>query len=386
VDNNAATLNAPTGGSFELAGAIIQGGTVADGALSFTSSSGYLTGVTLAGDLNLSATGSTVRFLSGTDFTGSNANFGPNSSLYWQQVGTMVEKLITMSPGSYLYVSGVGNTLTLDPNTVVNGTVEIFTDSSSGVGFTNQGTINHTSGTGYLDGKTFTNSGTVNISAGSFYLGDSGSFNTINTSTGVIQQTGGTVYVYAPLSNSGTLKVSGGTLYTNGYLTNTATGRIGGSGTIVGDLSLGGGTIAPGNSIGTLTINASDFVVSGPAVFEVELDAFNSDRLTFINPTSNVDIGAGLLTLSLNLLSAPGEGTTYTLMNISGGSYAITGTFAGLPNSGDALIANFEGTDYILNVVYLNNAILLQVPEPSTYALLGAGLALLALRRRKRSA
>jgi hypothetical protein len=75
------------------------------------------------------------------------------------------------------------------------------------------------------------------------------------------------------------------------------------------------------------------------------------------------------------------------LLNISSGALGYTGYFAGLPNSGDALTANYAGTDYTMNVNYLANSITLMpaaVPEPPASALLASGLALFALRLRRR--
>src|SRR5690606_1930823 len=63
LDNTSATLTAPTGGAFELFGGTITGGTIAAGALTFTTSAGYLDGATLTGDLNLSTASSYVRFI-----------------------------------------------------------------------------------------------------------------------------------------------------------------------------------------------------------------------------------------------------------------------------------------------------------------------------------
>jgi hypothetical protein len=183
--------------------------------------------------------------------------------------------------------------------------------------------------------------------------------------------------------NLGAINVQSGTLTAGSYLTNGSTGLIRGAGTISGDLTLAGGTLAPGNSIGTLTLINSDFLATSAAVIELEMNAVTSDRITFQNPTSAVNLGAGFLTLSLNLLAPPAEGTTYTIMNISAGGSGFAGYFAGLPNSGAAIIANYGGTDYALNIGYLPNSIVLSyaVPEPSAYALMAFGLGLLLLRR-----
>jgi hypothetical protein len=377
------TLSAPTGGSYELYGGTVSGGTINSGTLTFTSSGGTLSGANYTGDLSLGASQS-VTLTAGAAFTGANAAIANGASLNWNQNGTLAGKTLTMgTSGSLGYISvGNGNSLTLDSATTGTGSLYIY--GTTGATTLNQGTLTATSGTSYLYGPTVTNQGTININTGSFYLGYYASHNTINTSTGVINQTGGTVYVYSPLSNSGALKVQGGTLYTNGFVTNGANGLISGAGTISGDLTLAGGTLAPGNSIGTLTMSNGDFLVTGTSVLAVEMDGASSDRLTFQNPTSTVDIGAGLLQLSISLLAAPTPGTNYTILNIASGGSGYTGYFAGLANSGDTLTATFGTQTYSLNILYLANSIVLQVPEPSTYALMGLGLAAFALRLRRR--
>ncbi|MBK8858879.1 MAG: PEP-CTERM sorting domain-containing protein [Opitutaceae bacterium] len=391
--NSATVLAAPTGGAFELLGGTIQGGTIAAGALTFTTSSGYLDGVSLTGDLNLGTASSGVRFLNGTAFTGANATFANNAYLYWQQAGTLAGKSIIQGTNAYIYVSGANNTLTLDATTTVSGDVSIYSDSSVGTAITNQGAITHTGGTGSLYARSFTNAGTISATGGFLNIGTTSSgYTAVNSIAGTIHVNGGNVSLHAPAAaqfmNLGTINVQSGTLISGAYLTNGSTGLIWGAGTISGDLTLAGGTLAPGNSIGTLTLLNSDFLATSASIIELELGGVTSDRITFQNPTSAVNLGAGLLALDLMLLAPPTEGTNYTIMNISSGGSGFAGYFAGLPNSGDALTANYAGTDYTLNIGYLPNSIVLSyaVPEPSTYALMAAGLGLLFLRRFRRRA
>jgi hypothetical protein len=161
---------------------------------------------------------------------------------------------------------------------------------------------------------------------------------------------------------------------------------------VSGTFELAGGTIAPGNSgIGTLTFVNSNFVVTQASTFAVDLGGTTADQLKFTNPLSNVNIGSGLLTLSLNLLSAPTTNTTFNLITINAGSNTIVGSFAGLPSSGNTLTANFGGNPYTFVVNYQPSFVSLTfnaVPEPSTYGLMGAGLLLVgyAYRKRRRSA
>jgi hypothetical protein len=388
LDNSSATLNAPTGGSFELYSGTISSGIIAPGALSFTSSGGTLSNVSYTGDLILPAS-AYVTFTNGTSFTGTNATLGNNAYVAWNQNATLAGKTLALGTAAAV-VPGPNNTLTLDSATTVTGGVWMYSNNA-GASITNQGTINHTTSTGYLYAPVFTNQGSISAGPGAYlYLGYTG-YTFANPAGGSLHLTGGTMSLQTALANAGLIDVQSGTFYSNNLLTNGATGTIMGSGTIYGDLSVAGGTISPGNSIGTLTLASGGFTVTNPATFAVELSGATADALVFQNPTSVVNLGSGLLTLSLTLLGAPTSNSTYNLISIASGGYGLTGYFSGLATSGDIISASYLGTPYDFSVQYLTNGVALNyalIPEPSTYALLGAGLTVLAgswWRRRRRS-
>lgn len=127
----------------------------------------------------------------------------------------------------------------------------------------------------------------------------------------------------------GEIRLSGGALYINGVISADATatgGRLGGSGTIFGDVALGaGGTLAPGNSIGVLTVGDVSF---GPnSILEIEVNAAGASDL----------IRAGDVTISggtVRVLAENGryrEATGYRVIeanSVSGGFTDVTSNLA----------------------------------------------------------
>ncbi|WP_309086696.1 autotransporter outer membrane beta-barrel domain-containing protein, partial [Chelativorans sp.] len=111
--------------------------------------------------------------------------------------------------------------------------------------------------------------------------------------SGTIRHESGTTILTADNSDfSGTAAVSGGTLLVNGSLENSTFsvegGRLGGVGRLGPTTLSSGGTIAPGNSIGTLTV-AGDYVGTGGLLeIETELgdDSSPTDLLHVTGSTS----------------------------------------------------------------------------------------------------
>ncbi|HVU33617.1 MAG TPA: hypothetical protein VHE61_09300 [Opitutaceae bacterium] len=386
LDNTSATLTAPTGGKYELQGGTINNGSIASGALTFTGSGGSLNHVTIFDNLTVpSSTGVTLAGNSNFDSTVSTLTLGSYAWIGWAQLGTLVNKSLVFGPSSYLEIHGANNALTLDSGSTATGSVEIFSDGSANALFVNQGNITHSTGTGYIGAYGVTNSGNITVSGGTLTLGSNSGNTTLTTLSGsAIHVTGGTLIfnrpTATPVVNNGLLDVQAGTVYTGPHLTNGSTGVVTGNGAVNGTFELAGGTISPGNNgIGTLTFATTSFAVTQPATFLVDVGGTSSDQLVFVNPTSTVNIGSGLLTLSLNLLSAPTANTTFNLISISSGGSGISGSFAGLPNSGGTLTANFGATPYTFAVNYQSNLITLAynpvvVPEPPAVVLISFGL------------
>lgn len=196
-----------------------------------------------------------------------------------------------------------GNTVTLAPGSVISGNVLGFGSDTLQLG-----------GTGSA------NFDVSQIGASAQYRGF-GTFNKIDSSLWSLTGTAG----YA-----GPVNVNGGTLAVNGnlasasLLTVNAGGTLGGTG-VLGAAAIHGGTLAPGNSIGTLIM--SSLTMTAASTYLVEVSGTSSDR-TVVTGAATL---AGQVSISpLTRLTAT---TTYTILNagaLSGtfDSASVTGNFA----------------------------------------------------------
>jgi outer membrane autotransporter protein len=159
--------------------------------------------------------------------------------------------------------------------------------------------------------------------------------------TGILTIGGTTRYSGATIVRRGTLVANGNLTSSSGvFIDRDATLR----GTGLLPSTVVSGTVAPGNSIGTLTVNGN-FVQNAGSVYQVEANnAGQSDR---INVSGSATINGG----TVQVLAQPGtynRGTTYTILSASGG---LSGTYAGV-TSNFAFLRPFLGYD--ANNVYLS--------------------------------
>jgi outer membrane autotransporter protein len=138
----------------------------------------------------------------------------------------------------------------------------------------------------------------------------------------ILHASGTTSYTGDGSGFTGTAEISGGVFNVNntlGGMVNVTGGALGGTGLLTGALTIGaGGTIAPGNSIGTL--NVTDITIAAGSTYEVEVDsAGNSD---LINATGTATINGS----TVQVLPFPdfALGTTYTIVTAAGG---VAGTY-----------------------------------------------------------
>ena len=168
----------------------------------------------------------------------------------------------------------------------------------------------------------------LNQAADGSYAGDIGG-------SGDLVKTGaGTAILAGNLAHGGQTIVNAGTLRINGTLAGLATvgagAVLGGSGSFLGGID-NHGTLAPGNSIGTMAVTGP-LTFNAGSVYEVEVDAAGqSDRIEVDGPAT--------LAGTVRVLPAPGDyaaQTDYTILtadSLSGSFDAVTSASAFLDPS-----------------------------------------------------
>lgn len=222
--------------------------------------------------------------------------------------------------------------------------------------------------------------GATNVNAGTLLVSGSGS---VNSSTGITVNGGTFQYTSSTaLTKPVTFGASGGKfIYDSaaayaGSLTVGANTTLGGSG-VLGAVTSTGGTIAPGNSPGTLTV--ASLALDANSTLNYDLSESDHTIGSLINDYIVVN---GNLTLdgTLNLV-APAE--------LTAGNYTLFHYTGSLINNGLAIGANFgtannQSYSIVIDPDAKNVNLLVTIPEPAAVMLL-AGSAMLSLRRRRRA-
>ncbi|WP_165482720.1 autotransporter outer membrane beta-barrel domain-containing protein [Legionella gresilensis] len=152
----------------------------------------------------------------------------------------------------------------------------------------------------------------------------------------------------------GTVLLNAGNLVVNGILGGEidigSSGRLSGNGT-VGTTRVTG-TIAPGNSIGTLTV-AGNYEQLPSSIYEVEINPAGQADLIAITGTASILPGSGAYILKEPGLYLPG--TRYTILTATGG---VSGTYSNLLQNLPFLnlVLNYDSNNVYLDIVRNNRS------------------------------
>ena len=267
--------------------------------------------------------------------------------------GAIINSGMVSASGVAIDASGAASAVTIDqtagliagairlsPNAdVLNITGGTIAGNITGQGSAN--TINFALGGGaltYGPAFGFTGINQVNVSSGTVILDGA------NSAAGFVV-TGGNLKV-GDAANPGALLT--GAVDVDG-------GILSGHGTVVGAVTVGsGGTLAPGGSIGTLSVSGS--VAFGPgSTYAVELTSMASSRLTVTGTPGTANISGASVTATSPGGLGPIAGGTFTILSASGGR---AGTFTGLAvtapvgniTSTSTLSLSYDADDVFLTV------------------------------------
>lgn len=270
--------------------------------------------------------------------------------------------------------------LTIRDTATVNASAVALTDEAGATGTLNIGAAigEAAVGAGTLDAPTLTfgsGTGTLNFN----HTDSAYAFDTAIGGNGTVNVLAGTTVFTAANNYTGSTNVSGGTLRVDGALsgsevTVSSGGALGGSGTISGEVNIGSGgrlfgtgtlenvvvsgTVAPGDSIGTLTVDGNYTQAAG-STYEAEINAADQSDRIVIGGTATLSGG----TVDVVGLAGP-IGTRYTLLTAAGG---VNGQFSLL----DVDAAPTPFLDMVLT--YAANAVYLDVARSATtFASVGA--------------
>jgi autotransporter-associated beta strand protein len=308
---------------------------------------------------NISGTGGLTKTGTGNfELNGANTYSGAtNVASGFMRIGTggslSNSTAVNISGGAHLSVVGPS---ALSPTVAVS-----LTGAGSRFSLTagqSIGSLAGTAGTGvWLDpGMVLTTGGNHTSTVFSGNLGPNGEGSLIKIGTGAFTLAGTNGYTGATAVNGGSLIVNGSIAASSG-VTVAAGALLGGTG-VVPTTVLNGGTLSPGNSPGTLTVNGN-LTFNPGSTYLAEIQGANADRV-IVTGTAAL---AGTLRLA-PLGGAYSFNSPYTLLSAAGGR---TGAFSPIDTTGTF------GDGVTTTVSYTANDVLLTLaPKPLTPGIPGA--------------
>ncbi len=355
TNHQGATISTATGLNAVSVGQGTSRSVVNHGTISSTRTTGFSTGVLMQGgaaSLTNTATGTIFGDYNGV-YTSGSVNLTMTNHGH-----------ISSTRGPAVEVDGGGGTLT-NTGTIeapATGTTAALRFSGTGT-VTNSGTIRSNAGTraisffgnvthtlilqtgSVIGGEVRGNTGTDNLilqGIGTESIAKFISFETVTMQGSDWTLTGNGTFATSATVQSGRLVVEG--QLTSPAITVAAPGTLAGTGILIGNVT-NNGTIAPGNSIGTLTITGN-YTQAGGSIYNVELNTALASDLIHITGTATIASGA-----AVHVLPAAGlyrVGDRYRILTALGG---VTGTYDTLTDN--APFVDFQ-LAYDANNVYLD--------------------------------
>jgi len=354
-DNSGGLVQVADAGLLSLSGATLSGGTVQGlGAGSRIGGGGTFQNVTLQGTFQIAAnnplnladtvTNHGTLTIKGSANTGAAVvHLAGNTTLGGS--GSTV-----LTDANYSTISGNG-ALTIAQGHTLTGTGYVTTK------LTNQGTVQ----VGSNDVLTVTGGSLLN--QGQLLVSANGTLNAGTVTSGYVQDSVSAVTTVDGLLQARSFQLEAGTLK--------------GSGTIQADVTNLGGTIAAGNSPGTLSVDGN-LTLGADSLLVVEVAGLlQGVQYDWLKVAGNVTLG-GSLQFDFGSYK-PKIGETYNFL--TSGNGFIGGTFANALSNGYELTLNYGSNGIIAKVSSVS-----AVPEPATYGLMMLGLGVLGAYARRRRA
>jgi len=308
-----------------------------------------------------------------------------NGTLEFAGLGATLANAVSVGSGNGVLKSA--QTLTLNGNVTTGGSRTLVFDSGSA-----STVINGSVQNGNTSANTFTFNTLSNVLVSGLISNGPGALSFTKTGAATLTFSSNNTYTGATIVNGGTLLINGNQSTATGNVTVAANGTLGGSGTVGGATTING-LIAPGNSIGELTIaNSLTFAPNGGYVWEIS--DWNGD-------TAGLDWDSITTSGANNLNITATSGSVFTI-------YVTEHNFSGFVEadrsfviaSAGGSILNFDVDKFVVNtdafthgmglwsVDLIGNSLILNysaIPEPRAALLfLLGGAAMLLHRARQR--